>query len=243
LPHAITGTARRGARALRSVGPGTVAVAAVALVIGGAGVADAATGGNFILGGTNIASSTSVLTDTTGIPLSLNAVAGQQPFSVNNAVQVNRLNAQYVGGESAAQLQSSGGVGITSPEVKIALADGKAATTVASTGALPAGTYYVSATALAYGAGDAVFCIVPATAPTATTNWGGGGGDAEFVQAAETNVVTVPANTIVSEACYGTAGGQFAYNAGITAIRIDSSSVGTKPTAVSRNAVVTPPKS
>ena len=111
MSYAITGVLRRGARVLRSVGPGTVAVAAVALVIGGAGVADAATGGSFHLGNTNTENSTSVLTDTTGIPLSLNAVAGKQPFSVNSTIQVNRLNAQYVGGKSATQLESSGGVG------------------------------------------------------------------------------------------------------------------------------------
>src|ERR1700722_3097770 len=100
----MTGVLRRGGRAFRSLGPGAIAVAAVALVIGGAGGADAATGGNFLLGNTNTETSTSVLTDTTGIPLSLNAVAGKQPFSVNSTVQVNLLNAQYVGGQSAAQL-------------------------------------------------------------------------------------------------------------------------------------------
>jgi hypothetical protein len=36
----------------------------------------------------------------------------------------NRLNAQYVGGESAAQLQSTGGSGITSEEADVALPTG-----------------------------------------------------------------------------------------------------------------------
>jgi len=224
VSYAMTGVLRRGGRALRSLGPGVVAVAAVALVIGGAGVADAATGGNFLLGNTNTETSTSVLTDTTGIPLSLNAVAGKQPFSVNSTVQVNRLNAQYVGGKSATQLQSSGGVGAITSEGGIALPL-DVPTTVASTGALPAGTYYVSATATLYtGGADPAFCTI--VAPLAAQN-GWGGGDSEYAQAAETVALTVPANTVLSEACYGYAADQAAISAGIIAIRIDSSSVGT----------------
>jgi hypothetical protein len=221
LSYAMTGVLRRGGRALRSVGPGTVAVAAVALVIGGAGVADAATGGNFLLGNTNTETSTSVLTDTTGIPLSLNAVAGKQPFSVNSTVQVNRLNAQYVGGESAAQLQSTGGIGITSVEADVALPIG-VDTAVASTGPLPAGTYYVSATATLWSGGSNVWCDVT----SGPLNSGGGSG-AGFIQAAETGLVTVPVNGIVSEACEGTAADQDEANAGVMAIRINSSSLGT----------------
>jgi len=192
----------------------------------------------------------SVLPDTTGIQLSLNAVAGKQPFSVNSAVQVNRLNAQYVGGKSAAQLQTTGGVGMTSPGVDIKLPVG-VSTTVASTGALPAGTYYVSATALLF-TGVPSKVDAPVTSSTvycrilgAPTNWGGGGGGvgSSYVQAAETTVVTVPADTILSEGCYANGSQQFAYDAAITAIRIDSSTTGTKPALVNRNAVVVPPKS
>jgi hypothetical protein len=44
---------------------------ALALIIGAAGFADAATGGTFLLGRTNTDNATSVLTDTTGVPLAL----------------------------------------------------------------------------------------------------------------------------------------------------------------------------
>ena len=116
MTHVITGVVRRGGRAVRSLGPATVAVT-VALIIGAAGFADAATGGDFLLGRTNTDNATSVLTDSTGVPLSLNAPSGKSPLSVNSTTQVNRLNAQYVGGDSASQLQSTGGIGITAAAV------------------------------------------------------------------------------------------------------------------------------
>jgi hypothetical protein len=62
------------------------------------------------------------------------------------------------------------------------------------------------------------------------TNYGGGA-NADYAQAAETLVATVPAGTVLSESCAGDGAGQYAYNAAITAIRINSSSVGTAPTA------------
>ena len=103
MTHVVTGVLRRGGRALTSLGPATVA-ATVALIIAAAGFADAATGGNFLLGKTNTDNATSILSDSTGIPLALSAPSGKSPFSVNSTTQVNRLNAQYVGGDSASQL-------------------------------------------------------------------------------------------------------------------------------------------
>ena len=93
----------------------------VALIIAAAGFADAATGGKFLLGKTNTDNATSILSDSTGIPLALSAPSGKSPFSVNSTTQVNRLNAQYVGGDSASQLRSTGGVGITAAAADIAL--------------------------------------------------------------------------------------------------------------------------
>lgn len=227
MAHVITGVLRRAGRAVRSLGPATVAVA-IALIIGAAGFADAATGGSFLLGDTNTESSTAVMTDTTGIPLSLNAPAGKSPFSVNSTTQVNRLNAQYVGGDSAAQLQSSGGEGLTAEGQDTALGNSPAnGATVATTGALAAGTYYVSATALLYAGGKPAYCDIDASPPSL-----GGGDSSGYTQAAETTVVTVPANARLSEQCYGNgtaATAQFAYDAAIIAIRIDASSTGTVP--------------
>jgi hypothetical protein len=224
VAHVITGAARRGARAIRSAGPATVAVS-IALLIGAASFANAANGGNFLLGKTNTENATAVLKDSTGIPLSLHAPAGQSPFSVNSTTQVNRLNAQYVGGEDAAQLQSTGGAGTTGPGAAIGLSDAYA--DVASTGPLPAGTYYVSATALIYtNETGPAYCVI-SSSPYA---YGGGGGGAEAsAQAAETAVATVAANTVLSERCAGYGNHQIVDNAEIIAIRIDSSSVGTKP--------------
>jgi hypothetical protein len=231
MTHVVTGVLRRGGRALRSLGPATVAVT-VALIIGAAGFADAATGGNFLLGRTNTDNATSVLTNTTGVPLSLNASTGKAPLSVNSATQVNRLNAQYVGGDSASQLRSTGGVGITAAAADIPLTASYVA--VAATGPLPAGTYFVSATALLYtGGAEPAYCVIT---PGPTSN--GGGGNANFYsQAAETTVVTVTSRTVVEEECLGDGTGQDVYDAAITAIRINSSSEGTVPTALPRHIV------
>ncbi len=224
MTHVVTGVVRRGGRAVRSLGPATVAVT-VALIIGAAGFADAATGGNFLLGRTNTDNATSVLTDSTGVPLSLNAPSGKSPLSVNSTTQVNRLNAQYVGGDSASQLQSTGGVGITAAGVDIPLTSTFAP--VAATGPLPAGTYYVSATAQLFtGGSQPAYCAIT----PGVLNDGGGGNADTYSQAAEITVVTVPAGTVVEEECLGDGTGQKAFNAAITAIRITSSSMGTVPT-------------
>jgi hypothetical protein len=231
MAHVVTGVLRRGGRAIRSLGPATVAVT-LALIIGAAGFADAATGGTFLLGRTNTDNATSVLTDTTGVPLSLNAPSGKSPLSVNSSLQVNRLNAQYVGGQSAKQLQATGGIGLTAPAVDIPLPT-QVTTEVAATGELAAGTYYVSATAMLYAGGTSpIYCRING----APTNWGGGSG-ANYLQAAETADVTVAANTVLTEVCYAYGTHQLAYDAAIMAIRITSSSPGTVPTRLPRHIV------
>ena len=241
MAHVITGAARRGARALRSVGPATVAVA-LALIIGAAGFADAATGGDFLLGRSNTDNSTSVLTDTSGVPLSLNAPSGMSPLSVNSTLQVNRLNAQYVGGEGVKQLQATGGLGITGVAVDIALPL-DTYVSVASTGALQAGTYYVSASTLIDGAGGTVFCkIIGSSGVSVPVNWGGGT-STSWLQATENSVATVPANGVMTESCYGEGTSQFYYDAAITAMRISSSSMGTEPSIVPQHVLETPPSS
>ena len=224
MAHVVTGVLRRAARAVRSLGPATVAVA-LALIIGAAGFADAATGGNFLLGRSNTDNATSVLTDSTGVPLSLNAPSGKAPLSVNSTLQVNRFNAQYVGGQSAKQLQATGGIGLTAAAADIPLPN-EITTAVASTGELAAGTYYVSATAMLYVDGTSpVYCRISG----APTNWGGGSG-ANYIQAAEITDVTVTANTVLTEVCYAYGTNQQAYDAAIMATRIASSSAGTTPT-------------
>ncbi|HEX4090043.1 MAG TPA: hypothetical protein VHZ33_15130 [Trebonia sp.] len=231
MAHVVTGVLRRGGQAVRSLGPATVAVT-LALIIGAAGFADAATGGSFLLGRTNTENATSALKDTTGVPLSLVAPSGKPPLRVNSSTQVNRLNAQYLGGHSAKALQATGGAGLTAPAVDIPLPT-NTTTEVATTGALAAGTYYVSATAMIYAGGTSpVYCRVNG----APTNWGGGSGT-NYIQAAETTDVTVGAGTALSEVCYAYGTNQKAYDAAIIAIRINASSLGTEPTALPHHIV------
>jgi hypothetical protein len=239
MAHVVTGVLRRGGRALRSVGPATVAVT-VALIIGAAGFADAATGGDFLLGRNNTDNATSILRDSTGIPLALSAPAGKSPLSVTNSTQVNRLNAQYVGGDSASQLQSTGGVGITAAAAHIALPL-DTYVSVASTGPLPAGIYYASATADLQGSAGTDYCKIIGSAGSVPTDWGGGNSTG-FTQSAETTVATVPANTVLTETCYGESSDQYAYDAAIMAIRITASSAGTEPTVLPHRIVPGLPK-
>jgi hypothetical protein len=228
LTNAIRPALRRCLGAARSIGPATVAVT-LALIIGAAGFADAATGGTFILGKANSENTTATLGDSKGTPLSLQAPAGRAPLAVNRNIQVNNLNAQYVDGMTAAQLQSNGGAGITITNEGIPISPDQIE--IASTGPLPAGTYAVSATAFIDAVGDQALCYVSDAADgdnPATALSYGGGISAGFIQAAETAVVTVPAKATASEWCYGSTG-QFVYDAGITAIRLDSVSWGTLP--------------
>lgn len=71
-------------RALRRVSPAAVAVT-VSLLIGGAGFADAATGGTFILGKANKETSTASLSNSKGTPLALSAPGGKAPLDRNSA--------------------------------------------------------------------------------------------------------------------------------------------------------------
>jgi len=73
-------------------------VIALALVL--AAGADAATGGNFVLGRLNTAGNTTSLRNTaTGPALSLAVKAGQPPLAVNSSVEVARLNAARLNGK------------------------------------------------------------------------------------------------------------------------------------------------
>jgi len=79
-------------------------VAYLALFVALGGTAAAATGGTFVLGRANYESGGASLSTLSGSPLTLNAPTGKAPFAVNQRVQVNNLNAQYVGGRTASQL-------------------------------------------------------------------------------------------------------------------------------------------
>jgi len=215
---------RRPAHGIRSLSPSAIVVA-VSLLVGGAGFADAATGGNFILGKANKESATASLSDSKGTPLALSAPAGKAPLTVNRTVMVKNLNAQFVGGLTATGL-ATGGEGFTTPETDTPIAGG-GGTVVATTGTLPAGTYYVTATAflaIAQNGNYGECWIAKGSAPSIEYNVGGALLTGLF-QAAETAAVTVTAGDTLQERCVtNSSSGSFASDAGILAIRVLSSS-------------------
>ena len=75
------------------------------VLVGGAGVGTAATGGTFILGRSNNATSRTDLTNTEGTPLALFAEDARPPLIVNSGVKVAKLNADRLDGVEAAALQ------------------------------------------------------------------------------------------------------------------------------------------
>jgi hypothetical protein len=219
----MRGRVRACLGAVRSLSPAAVAVA-LALGVGGAGIAGAATGGAFILGRANRETSPATLANTRGTPLSLSAPAGRPPLAVNRRALVKNLNAQFVGGLGATQLESTGGFGVAhSTPISATPAP------VVDTGDLPAGAYYVNANAymLIGAGGQGGFCWIQVRGGTGDyqSATGAEGG----ISAAETTAVFLPHGGRLEEWC-GTfktsSGGSVAQYAAITAIRILSSSPG-----------------
>lgn len=220
-------------RAVRSLSPLAAFGLTAAVVLGGAGVASAANGGNFILGHTNQEMTMSTLNNSNGPPLKLSAPGNAAPLKVSNSNLVSGLNAQFLSGKSASQL-AAGGDGFTNPSTDTPISSSQ--TEVASTGPLAAGTYYVNATALMFvvsGDSDG-FCFITKGSSVNPVNWGGAG-QTNYIQASETAAVNVNAGDTLQEWCEtsGT-GGSFAYNAAITATRVLSSS-GTPPASAAHS--------
>lgn len=91
-----------------SAGAGFAAGAAFSLLLAG-GTAYAATGGTFILGRANAASTVTTLSNSAGTPLSLGAKAGTAPLAVNSEVKVGHLNSDRLDGlDSLSFLRSTG---------------------------------------------------------------------------------------------------------------------------------------
>jgi hypothetical protein len=93
----------------------------VGFVLGGTGVAAAATGGSFLLGHANYATSTSGLSNTGtgsglnvsashGVPLNLHAPTGKAPLTVNSNKEVSHLNAALLGGKPVTAFVKSSAV-------------------------------------------------------------------------------------------------------------------------------------
>jgi hypothetical protein len=221
---------RSTTRTARSLSPAAVIALSLAFVFGGVGIAGAATGAAFILGRSNTESSTAKLSDSRGTPLSLSAPKNKAPIAVNRSIMVKNLNAQYLGGLSAASLKPTGGDGFNSSNISI---PSNAYAQVATTGPLPAGTYFVTATAQVHveAPNTGALCVLPLNNDTShPLQEGGETGAGSFVQAAETVAVSVPSKNTVQEWCtvQGTNNASVLQFAGITAIRVLSTS-GTTP--------------
>ena len=82
-----------------------IIISLVALFVALSSTAYAATGGTFILGKSNTASSLSSLTNRNGTALRLSSSAGKPPLNVGNSVQVPKLNASLLDGLASTRFQ------------------------------------------------------------------------------------------------------------------------------------------
>lgn len=83
----------------------TGALATLIVVVMAGGTAVAATGGTFILGRSNTASTVTTLSNTAGTPLALKATSGHAPLAVNTKTKVANLNSDLLDGLDSASLQ------------------------------------------------------------------------------------------------------------------------------------------
>jgi hypothetical protein len=118
------------------------------MLVLGSGSAVAATGGKFLLGRSNTASTTTTLTNAKGTALSLRARAGRAPLAVNTTTKVTHLNADSVDGVSSEKFaRATNSTGIRSaysdafeseegsgPDLLIAFAECPAGSTVTGGG-------------------------------------------------------------------------------------------------------------
>ena len=219
---AISTPARRARAALRTLSPQVITLA-LALVLGGAGGAAAANGGSLILGKANTETATATLSNTKGAPLKLTAPAGAAPLQVNRQTMITNLNAELVGGLHAADLETTGSAGGAFPGIGSPI--NASFEVVASTGRLPAGTYYVVATAeMEVAPGDlGGFCFIETNDFQGAIREGGDNGSGT-VQAAEATAWAISGGDFFEEVC-GTGGfnGSTLDDAGVVAIRVPAS--------------------
>jgi hypothetical protein len=82
-----------------------VVVAYLALFVAMTGTATAATGGTFILGKGNSTTTTTTLSNSKGVPLSLNSRSGSAPLKVGSSTKVSNLNVDKLDGLDSTQFQ------------------------------------------------------------------------------------------------------------------------------------------
>jgi hypothetical protein len=89
-----------------------IVISLIALFFAMSGTAVAATGGDFLLGKPNTATSVSSLTNSKGTALSLTAAPASPPLRVSNSTQVPDLNASKLGGITASGFLQGGGTDV-----------------------------------------------------------------------------------------------------------------------------------
>jgi hypothetical protein len=224
-------------------GRGVVAggIGALALTVGGLGIATAANGGSLVLGHHNSATNTTTLKDSHGTPLKLVGKKSKPPLKVNSSKQVSHLNASLLGGLSASQL-SSGSGGQIPVATDLTITSG---TLVSQTGVLSKGTYFMNASALLVG-DDGGFCYIGTSSNSSTAlQWGGfepaSTGTADYAQSSETVAVKVTTPTRYGQYCETNDTTGEAYDAGIFAIRIAHATSVTQPAIAAKHTHVAAP--
>lgn len=120
-------------------------------------------------------------------------------------------------------------VGYSARAADVALA-GYPGALIAETGAVQAGTYFVSASELfALASGDDGFCYITTVNNNGTTgNYGGTGTGGTYAQASNTDVFTVSAGDAFELFCYNGGFSSEVFNATLTATLINSATSSTK---------------
>lgn len=209
-----------------------VAFGVIGMVVGGLGIASAATGGVFILGKHNSATSVTTLANSKGPALALKSRHGKPALTVNTTKEIKRLNAAMVGGSTASSLKTSGSGVTTNYPANNDTLFRTTVTKYAVTAKLKKGTYFVTATAVVSVPNNEVaHCAVAATSMAGSL---GVVGQAEASTVdlgtlTETAPVTVSAGQKIAEFCWltGDVVASDVFSAGITAIRVDSATTGT----------------
>jgi hypothetical protein len=101
---------------MRRPSPAT-GIALVALFISLSGTAYAATGGNFLLGKPNKASTVTSLSNKNGTALSLSSSSSAPSLIVGNSVQVPNLNASELDGDTSSSFLPANGTATNSNEL------------------------------------------------------------------------------------------------------------------------------
>jgi hypothetical protein len=225
---------RRFLHAMRSLSPMGVIAVTLALVFGGAGIAGASNRlSYFILGQSNSETSESYLNNSNGVPLKLVAPANDAPLRVSNANLVTSLNANYVGGYSAAEVVPYGGAGNLPNGTTVPI--GNANQEVASTGQLNAGTYFVTATAQmsVLSPNDGGYCYISTGSNPPREIQQGGTDQTGNIEAAETAAVTLTQPDTLQEWCHASGSSpappvSYVYFGAITAMRVLQNSGGSQ---------------